>query len=378
MKLLYLTIPSFLDLEISLIRELSKYIDVTVIMIVSPQSRKASAFDIDEMPSLCDIYQAKNYPYLDKYSNMIDLDKWYIANNPNNSILSSIKLSRKINHFFNHNNFDFLHTTTACKTALAFLPFASTIKNTLFTLHDPISHQKLSWIKDFINRRIVFACYKNLLLLSDAHVNSFCKQYNYNKENIYYSRLSTYDFLTHYPIKENPYGDFILFFGRVEPYKGINILLEAYQKGNFISKGIKLIIAGKGSLKESVYPKGIVRINHFLSNEELANLIYHCRFVVLPYISATQSGCIMSAYAFNKPVLATRVGDFPEEIEENKTGLLCNANDVNDLTKQMMCMCTIKKNSMSKEINSKYACEGPYSWNSIAKKLVETYKKISG
>ena len=91
MKILYLTVPSFFDLEISLIRELKKLVDIKVVMIVSPESMHSSAFSIDKLDERCDIIPATEYRGLEKYANMINLNDWYIANNPDNIILCLCK-----------------------------------------------------------------------------------------------------------------------------------------------------------------------------------------------------------------------------------------------------------------------------------------------
>ena len=67
MKILYLTVPSFFDLEISLIRELKKLVDIKAMMIVSPESMHSSAFSIDKMDGRCDIIPASEYGGMEKY-----------------------------------------------------------------------------------------------------------------------------------------------------------------------------------------------------------------------------------------------------------------------------------------------------------------------
>ena len=55
--------------------------------------------------------------------------------------------------------------------------------------------------------------------------------------------------------------------------------------------------------------------NRFIPDDEMVALIKNCAFMVCPYTDATQSGVIMSAFAFNKPVIATDVGGLPEMVK---------------------------------------------------------------
>lgn len=378
MKILYLTVPSFFDLEISLIRELTKIVDLKVLMIVSPESMHSSAFSIDKLDERCDIIPATVYRGLGKYANMINLNDWYIANNPDNSILHGISLAKKIRKFYNANGFTFLHSTTACKTATMNLPFYACLKNTLYTLHDPIPHKKQNLFDDIVRSRMMLRSFKNLLFLSDALIEPFCKRYGHARENIYFSRLSIYDFLKSYPQEPNQYGEYIFFFGRIDEYKGVDILIKAFLDSKVSKEGVNLIVAGKGTLNDipENLPGNVKILNKYIPNDELAHLIRNCKFVVLPYRTATQSGCVMSAFAFNKPILATRVGDLPNEVIEGETGALCEPNSIESLSKAIDKFCGEDLTVLEDKIKKRFSPESEYSWAAIAKGLVNIYKSI--
>jgi len=113
--------------------------------------------------------------------------------------------------------------------------------------------------------------------------------------------------------KEN----WILFFGRLEKYKGLEYFIEAGLK---FKEDFKFVIAGPGKLDKQLLdkikqnPEKFILINKFLSNEEVADLFQRSKVCVLPYIQATQSSVpLISAY-FDVPVVATKVGNFIEEI----------------------------------------------------------------
>ena len=379
MKVLYLTVPSFFDLEISLIRELSKLVDIHVLMIVQPESMRSSAFTIDALDKRCSIIPSSEYKGMDKYSDMIEFSKWSIANNPDSSLNSCISLARQIKSFYKKGGFDVLHSTTDCKTALMLMPFAKSIKHTLYTTHDPIPHKKPSWARELICHRLLYKAMKHHLFLSDALVDPFCKRYKVTKDRIHFSHLSVYDFLRYYKETHNEYGKYMLFFGRIDYYKGVDVLIDAYEQSEARKNGWKLVIAGKGTFShdKTSLCEGIVLLNKYIDNEDLANLIRHSSFVVLPYISATQSGCVMSAFAFNKPILATRVGDLPKEVVDGETGLICNPNDVMDLQIKMDTMATSDLQNYEELLEKKYASGSEYSWESASRSIVTAYNQIS-
>lgn len=378
MKILYLTVPSFFDLEISLIRELKKLVDIKVVMIVSPESMHSSAFSINKLYDKCDIIPAKEYVGMEKYKEMINLEDWYIANNPDNSLIHGISLAYKIHKFYRHNGFTLLHSTTDCKTAIMYLPYAWLTKHTLFTTHDPVPHKKPSFVREIVRHRILFKALKHHLFLSDALVESFCRRYNVTSDRTHFSRLSVYDFLHYYEESKNEYGKYMLFFGRIDTYKGVDVLIDAYEQSEARKNGIKLVVAGKGKINhdKSRLVDEIILLNRYINNDELANLIRHCSFVVLPYLSATQSGCVMSAFAFNKPIIATRVGDLPKEVDDGETGLICSPNDPEDLKAKIDAMVMSDIPAYVSRIEKKYAAGSMYSWEAAAQSIVNAYNQI--
>ena len=122
----------------------------------------------------------------------------------------------------------------------------------------------------------------------------------------------------------------ILFFGRVEAYKGLEILIQAFEVVRQSLPGWRLIVAGEGQLPRGMQPDtpgGIELINHYLPDDEVARLISRCSIVALPYTSASQSGVVALAQAFERPVVATAVGGLKEMIIHGRTGFLVRPAD---------------------------------------------------
>jgi glycosyltransferase involved in cell wall biosynthesis len=122
----------------------------------------------------------------------------------------------------------------------------------------------------------------------------------------------------------------ILFFGYVRRYKGLHTLLDAMPKILEHLK-VKLLVVGEFYDDEQKYREqiaekkleGDVRVfSDYVPNDEVGTYFCACDVVVLPYVSATQSGIVQIAYQFDKPVIATDVGGLTEVVLDGKTGFI--------------------------------------------------------
>ena len=141
-------------------------------------------------------------------------------------------------------------------------------------------------------------------------------------------------------ITKNPV---ILFFGRIDQYKGISILMQALPKILKRYPDVILRIAGNGNLQTEMplidkYKNNIELHNRWIRDEEVSDLIEDATIVVLPYTHATQSGVIPLAYAFSKPVVATNVGCLDEQVIDGETGYLCEGANADALSKAILKM----------------------------------------
>lgn len=131
-------------------------------------------------------------------------------------------------------------------------------------------------------------------------------------------------------------GQTVLFFGLIKSYKGLDVLLKAVALASRKLPQIKLLIAGEVYGKREQYLKLIADLKlenrveanfRYIGDSEIASYFTRSQVCVLPYKSATQSGVIATAYSFNLPVIASRIGGLGEYIEEGVTGLLVPPDD---------------------------------------------------
>jgi glycosyltransferase involved in cell wall biosynthesis len=122
----------------------------------------------------------------------------------------------------------------------------------------------------------------------------------------------------------------ILFFGYVRRYKGLHILLDA-MPAILKSVNLKLMVVGEFYEDEQKYrnqitangiEKNVVVHSDYVPNEEVSKYFSAADVVVLPYVSATQSGIVQIAYQFDKPVIATDVGGLSEVVLNGRTGFI--------------------------------------------------------
>ncbi len=122
---------------------------------------------------------------------------------------------------------------------------------------------------------------------------------------------------------------YILFFGFIRKYKGLDLLLEAMADERIKQLGIKLIVAGEfyedpEPYKQLIENKGIsdlvVLRTEYIESEEVKYYFSAANIVAQPYRTATQSGVTQIAYHFEKPMLVTNVGGLPEIVPHNKVG----------------------------------------------------------
>jgi len=122
-------------------------------------------------------------------------------------------------------------------------------------------------------------------------------------------------------VTHDPY---VLFFGRIEPYKGVADLIAAWMRlPEALRTQVRLVLAGPGRLDalwKAPLPAGIEVRDHLIQDEEAMTLFQRCALLVLPYIGATQSALIPAAYFFRKAVLVTSSGALPEYVEVGETG----------------------------------------------------------
>lgn len=172
----------------------------------------------------------------------------------------------------------------------------------------------------------------------------------------------------------------LLFFGRIDKYKGIKVLLDAMPIILKSFPDLQLTIAGNGDMSEyskriESVKKNINVINRWIKDEEVAEIVEPADVVILPYTHATQSGVIPLAYAFSKPVIATNVGGLDEQVVDGETGYVVPSHNPQAIANAVISI--YSKKDKPREMGEKahqYMTEN-LTWDSSAKRLTEFLSK---
>ncbi|MDD5508436.1 MAG: glycosyltransferase [Bacteroidales bacterium] len=130
---------------------------------------------------------------------------------------------------------------------------------------------------------------------------------------------------------------YLLFFGFIRDYKGLDVLLLAMAENRIKSLPIRLIVAGEYYTDRKPYDELIEKLgigdrviayNDFIPNGEVARFFCAADLVVQPYKDATQSGVTQIAYHFNRPMVITNVGGLAEMVPDGRAGYVVEPDPV--------------------------------------------------
>jgi len=127
-----------------------------------------------------------------------------------------------------------------------------------------------------------------------------------------------------------PHSRVLLFFGYIRPYKGLHVLLDALARVR-ASLDAHLVVAGefydaeqsyRDQLRDLRLEAAVTLCSEYLPNERVPLFFSAADAVILPYLSATQSGIAQIAFYYDLPVIATDVGGLAEVVRDGQTGLI--------------------------------------------------------
>lgn len=130
---------------------------------------------------------------------------------------------------------------------------------------------------------------------------------------------------------------YVLFFGFIRAYKGLDLLLEAFADKRIAERNIKLIVAGEfygdsapylKQIKDLGIGEKVILRTDFIPDSEVYNYFCAANLVAQPYKSATQSGVTQIAFHFEKPMLVTNVGGLAEIVPNGKIGYVVEPQPV--------------------------------------------------
>ena len=165
----------------------------------------------------------------------------------------------------------------------------------------------------------------------------------------------------------------ILFFGRIELYKGLANLIDAFRLVRARCPDARLIIAGGGGDLERHREAladlpGCELHAGYVSTENVAALFQRATVAVLPYTEGSQSGVTRIAYPFGVPVVVTDVGSIPESVDRGRSGLVVPPNDTQALANALIAVLTDDDLCSRLSRGAAAMAAGPMSWAVVAEK----------
>lgn len=382
MKIAYLSHTSLSDVDFSFLQSAQKMMDITYYVEITPKHLKGAAINLNECYPKTGVFSADVYPPFGRFKGIIDLTKVRVINTSGKrwllkAFISNYKLYKELKK----EKYDVIHITWPLNFYELILYFLR--KRMVLTVHDPFSHSSNTTFSSELRRFFAFRFLRYFIVLNKNQKNEFIEQYHLHNKTVFESSLSCYSYLPQILIKkEKKNNKSVLFFGRITAYKGLDILFPAFEEVHKKHPDVLLIVAGGGEYYFDISQyqgKPYFRIlNRFIPDEELASLIQDAAFTVCPYKDATQSGVAMSAFAFNKPVIATSVGGLPEMLGDGKYGIIVPPSNVDALTSAINQLLEDQAllDELTRNIETDYVY-GDCSWGKICEQHEEIYRIIS-
>ena len=176
---------------------------------------------------------------------------------------------------------------------------------------------------------------------------------------------------------------YMLFFGIIRKYKGLDILLEAFADNRLKNQNLKLIVAGEfyedakpyhDLIKQHNLADSVILATRFIPDKQVVDYFCAADIIVQPYKHATQSGVTQIAYHFEKPMLVTNVGGLNEIVPHNKAGYVCKPN-ANDVANHLVDF--FSKNKEGLFIEGVKKEKSKYSWDKMIENIKSLHRQIT-
>jgi len=181
-------------------------------------------------------------------------------------------------------------------------------------------------------------------------------------------------------LKLDDENSYLLFFGFIRAYKGLDLLIEAFSDKRLRNRKLKLIIAGefyedktlyKDLIKKYNLEREVIFFDHFIKDNEVPLFFSVADLIVQPYKTATQSGVTQIAFYFEKPMLVTDVGGLREIVPDGKCGYVVKP-EPEFITEAIIDF--FDNDRKEKFIEGVRQEKEKFSWDKMTEAIVEVYK----
>jgi glycosyltransferase involved in cell wall biosynthesis len=170
----------------------------------------------------------------------------------------------------------------------------------------------------------------------------------------------------------------ILFFGRMEQYKGADVLIDAFERLNARGRDYSLVLAGPGpavDAERARRTRGVTLVNRFIAPHEAIAEFQRASLVALPYLEATQSGVAAAAIGNGRAMVSSAVGGLVDVIRDGDNGLLVPPADPEKLADAIDRI--LQDPALLEKITAgSRRSREELSWMRVARTLSETYSAV--
>jgi len=399
LRVVYLTLPGLLDVSLSFVQAMGRQAELHALLQMTAGSGRngdagwnASLFDLPVAPLPVGVSPAA--PLLSGFPAALQ-GTWRQATDFHLAVFAgssavhpaSWRTTRQVLDMVRRLRPDVIHFETTSGRMAWSLPWLRRIAPLVVTVHDPQPHSGEAPLKKRLIRWLTYAQTDRFILHNQAQVASFCGEQHVAPERVEVLPLGAYDLYRLWAAETPPVVEplQVLFFGRLSPYKGLETLFAAAERAAQRVAGLRLVVAGRPIPGYRLPPAPhlaqggrVELIERYLSNAELADLFQRSSLVVCPYHDATQSGVILTAYAFGRPVIATAVGGLPEYVEEGQTGCIVPARDAEALTAALVdtltALASVPGERARYESAIRQLCQTRLAWETIATRTLAVYE----
>lgn len=297
-------------------------------------------------------------------------------------------LKKEIDKICQDHDIQIIHFLTIDYVLLSYYKELTKKYTVLYTVHDFIPHEsKTVNLKHFLSLRYISKASKYMIKHSGTLITNSKAQLQHIRTKFPTKKVYFHPFpsLLSPSIEKGENvcpeltgrKNYILFFGSIDCYKGVELLYNAFLDSHF-SENHTLVIAGRGPIyfKTSTEEKNILWINRFIENNEVKSLFQHASCVVYPYISATQSGVLSIAFRFGTPVITSDIPFFKENIQDQHTGLLFESENTSDLAQKINRLLSEESTALFLHKNEIEAYSNLYAPSTLSTSLEEIYNTI--
>ncbi len=388
MRIVYYTRPSFFDSSLPFVRALSRKAELHLLLEVAPESWKSGNLNMASPGLRGGIHPAE--PILRTAFPDAVRQFWQDTASFNLVVHASTRglhpatwrVGFEAGRHIHALHPDVVHLDDISLRLLGSMPFLARVP-LVVSIHDAEAHSgEANWRAEAA-RRLLFALSRTFILHNEVLVSRFRERYHVSSRRVAVVPLGVYEATPAWAdgIRIAPEPRTILFFGRLSRYKGLEDLYMAAPEIARRVPGVRIVVAGRpiAGYRPPIPPElpngGRIDAHEaYISNEHLCEFFRQATVVVCPYRDATQSGVVLTAYAFGKPVVATATGGLPEYIDEGRTGLLVPPRNPPALARALIAILTDTELQARLASGMARIHTGPLDWDGIVERHLTLYR----